>query len=273
MRIVKHTGSFERLLKVFRREISSRSSVLPLRPIQKEDLVFGQLNTEGLIPIIHSEMSSIATSRARLESVEQRLSPRTELLHEILTDCLTEASMTEFVAAMMCSRCEIREGYMLVAPSGTCALANVSFDNKTLYSFFFDLQRIMSGDEVFPLIPTHKSVRGQVVGRVIDPVTKQLVILNHKILDAYGASVAADDEQLSIHYIKCEHWRWLANKYIIKRMNIQLGIISKIIYCALLFEGFDTQLALEFTLDNSGYNLKVNPDWNIVVEHSQFSSL
>lgn len=263
MKIISESTSFNLLLRVFRKNVSS-GSCWDLRPIQEGEAKIGPL--KGLSQLVYSQIQNLETYRLRLTKEEIPISTNLDTTKKILADCLKESVMSTYPIATFCGRFEIREGPLVVVPADAFSLEGIDHAAVVgkMADFFPQLQQILMGAVLYASVPEWERVPGHLVGYVREAITKQLALFRWEVVSWYQPYLNWTEKQTHDYFEEREHWRYLLHHFSVMRMQLQLEIINKILLQAIWSQGFNTDLVSEFAVEHP-INLSLGPNWEIIV--------
>ncbi len=263
MKITRSVAPFEFLRRVFSGKLSTACG-LPLTLIQDGDKVFG--NLKGLTPTFHSQVGALAKYRERCEVFETPFPDHWEGIRKILVDCMWESSLSQYPAATLCNRIEIRKNWVLVAPVDAYRLSKITTTSHLIYSFFKKLCKIMNGKIVFAEVMLNRApISGVVVGKVTDPLIKQIILLFNEVDMSHGSCVNQSSDSLLKQFSDRPVFEFMVHKFLKERMGDQLDIITAIFVHALRFQGFDHERSQQMSQYESDQFITVNNNWDILI--------
>lgn len=263
MKISSQSNSFQLLLRVFRKNVSSGSPYISI-PVQEGEIKIGAMGE--LSHLIHSQINNLVAYRKSCESKEIPVSPDLEVSREILVNCFRESLMHDYPELTFSTRFEIRSDRMIAVPADAYILDGI--DSRviceSLSSFFPKLRSIMRGTVIHPESPWWETIPGHVVGRVTEDITKQLTLFHRATYKEHDPYIRWTERDLHENFEDKEHWRFIVHEFSVRRMKLQIDIATNILTQAIRSQGFDVRATSEFSL-GSPVDLSIRPNWDIVV--------
>ena len=257
------TSAFQHVRKVFK-GLMPESMPGELLPLQDGDTEFGVLS--GLAPSFRSMSNGLKLLRHQRLLDETDLSPEQKELFELFESCFWEAAHAQFPEATTCTNISLRLGWRFVHPDDGYRVEFSASLTPEMYQFFGNLTDIMRGQEIYhKIVLCGEMHEGRVVGKVTNPILKQLLNLNGILEEKYLPIISADTDGLHYRFANKPHWQYVQYGLIKDRMEAQLEIMASLVRMAIDDQGFDRQPYEELERDGGIPHLVVNPNLEIVL--------